>query len=160
MTPKLDQSRGAVSPRPCILPAPLEQRLRRNCEARYPEEACGALLGTGDGRTEPWVVSEIRPAPNTHAGDRRGHFLVDPDLQLAAEKYAHVTGRQVIGWYHSHPDCPARPSEHDRAGAWGGTLHLICAVIRGRSTELAACSLAGSGGAFVGVELRREAPGG
>jgi proteasome lid subunit RPN8/RPN11 len=153
MTLRLEPGQDAVSNRTCLLPAALEEALRRDCEVRYPEEACGALLGTGAG--EPWTVMAVRPVPNVHPADRRGGFVVSPELQLELERHARAAQQAVLGWYHSHPDYPAHPSERDRVEAWPGVLHLICAVVHGRSAALAAFTLAGSGGRFVGVDLRR-----
>lgn len=132
----------------------LEGRLRRHCEAQYPNEACGALFGAGDGTISAWQVTEVLEAPNTHGDDQRRRYLVPPDFQLQAEKHARATGQDVVGYYHSHPDHPARPSEYDRAHAWFGYLYLICSVQQGRSTELNAFTLDEQpGGAFRDVTL-------
>ncbi len=134
----------------------LESALRRHCEEQYPNEACGALFGTGDGAMSPWSVTELAPAPNEHGGDHKRRYLVPPDFQLEAEKRARATSQDVIGYYHSHPDHPARPSEYDRAHAWFGYLYLICAVPNGRAGVLGAFSLEGQGGVFLDVEVRGE----
>lgn len=133
------------------LPDPVEAQLRRHCEAQYPNEACGALFGQGDGLFSPWTVTEISAAPNEHGDDQRRRYLVPPDFQLQAEKHAQATDQEVLGYYHSHPDHPAQPSEYDRVHAWSGYLYLICSVQQGRSTDLNAFTLDEQGGAFVAV---------
>ena len=138
------------------LAPPIEEQLRRHCQEQYPNEACGALFGQGDGTTAAWSVSEIAVAPNTHGGDHKRRYLVPPDFQLATEKYARATNQDVLGYYHSHPDHPAQPSEYDRAHAWFGYLYVICAVQQGRATDLNAFTLAEQDGAFVDVEIRGE----
>jgi proteasome lid subunit RPN8/RPN11 len=133
------------------LPAPVEADLRRHCEAQYPNEACGAIFGQGDGTSAPWIVSEVSAAPNEHGEDQKRRYLIPPDFQLQAERHAQATDQDVLGYYHSHPDHPALPSEYDRANAWFGYLYLICAVQQGRSTDLNAFTLDDAGGAFVAV---------
>jgi proteasome lid subunit RPN8/RPN11 len=136
------------------LPEPLERALRQHAEAQYPSESCGALVGEGDGTTAPWRVTEIKAAPNEHSGDQARRYLVPPAFQLQMEQYARASGQDVIGYYHSHPDHPAQPSEYDRTHAWCGYLYLICAVQQGRATDLSAFALAEPGGAFVEVEIQ------
>lgn len=123
----------------------LEAELRRYCEEQYPHEACGALIGSGDGHNEPWRVEELRPAPNVHDGDHKRRYLIPPDFQLQAEKYARESGREVLGFYHSHPDHPADPSEYDRTHAWPGYLYVICSVSKGKSAEFRSFALAPTG---------------
>ena len=136
------------------LPEPLECQVRHHCEEQYPHEACGALIGEGDGSTAAWCVAEIRAAPNEHADDHARRYLVPPAFQVQVEQYARASGQDVIGYYHSHPDHPAQPSEYDRAHAWCGYLYLICAVRQGRAADLNAFALAEPGGAFVEVEIQ------
>ena len=134
------------------LPPAVEAELRRHCEEQYPDEACGALFGRGDGNGSAWEVTGLSAAPNVHGDDRKRRYLVPPEFQLQAERHALATDQDVLGYYHSHPDHPAQPSEYDRAHAWFGYLYLICAVSRGRSMELNAFTLEAQGGAFVAVE--------
>jgi proteasome lid subunit RPN8/RPN11 len=133
------------------LPEAVEARLRHHCQEQYPNEACGALFGQGDGTLAAWTVAELDPAPNEHGGDLQRRYLVPPDFQLRAERHAAATGQEVLGYYHSHPDHPAQPSEYDRAHAWFGYLYLICAVRQGRSAELNGFTLEAQGGAFAPV---------
>jgi proteasome lid subunit RPN8/RPN11 len=135
----------------------VEEQLRLHCQAHYPDEACGAILGEGDGTIAPWQVTELRPAPNDHGDDHRRRYLVPPAFQLQAEHHARATGQDVLGYYHSHPDHPAQPSEYDRSHAWFGYLYLICAVAQGRSTALSGFTLVEEGGAFEPV-LILDAP--
>jgi proteasome lid subunit RPN8/RPN11 len=153
---QIGEARGQnMSPPTLIrLSEALEQQLRRHGEEQYPNEACGALLGAGDGTTSAWRVTEIRAAPNEHADDLRRRYLVPPAFQLQLEKHARATGQDVIGYYHSHPDHPAHPSEYDRAHAWCGYLYLICAVQQGRATDLNAFALEDQNGAVLDVHVQ------
>jgi proteasome lid subunit RPN8/RPN11 len=138
------------------LAGPVEQQVRRHCEAQYPHEACGALFGEGDGTTAAWRVTEVKAAPNEHAGDLKRRYLVPPGFQLQAERHAFATGQDVLGYYHSHPDHPAQPSDYDREHAWAGYLYLICSVQRGCSTALNAFAVAEQGGPFLDVQIQGE----
>jgi len=135
------------------LPADVEAEIRVQCEEAYPLEACGAIFGHGDGESEPWTVASIRSAPNQHGDDQRRRYLIPPEFQVLAEREARRQNQDVIGYFHSHPDHPAQPSEYDRVHAWAGYLYAICAVARGKSTELNAFALDQQGGAFRSVHL-------
>lgn len=143
-----------MTPLPATFTTALLEQLKANCAAGYPLEACGAMLGTGDGVTTPWTVTLLMAAPNTHADDQRRRYLVPPEFQLQAEKAARARGEDVLGYYHSHPDHPARPSETDRVQAWFGYLYVICAVAQGTPTAVGAFTLEQQDGAFVDVDLR------
>ena len=140
------------------LPEAVEAQLRRHCEEQYPFEACGALFGQGDGVEAVWIVSGISQAPNEHGDDRKRRYLVPPEFQLQAQRHAAATDQEVLGYYHSHPDHPAQPSEYDRSHAWFGYLYLICAVHQGRSADLNGFSLEDQGGAFVPVQVQAPLP--
>ncbi|MBI5481711.1 MAG: M67 family metallopeptidase [Deltaproteobacteria bacterium] len=145
------------APRPVKLPAAVAERIRHHCEEQYPCEACGAIFGRGDGTESPWLVTGVAHAPNDHDDDHRRRYLVPPEFQLHAEQEARAAGLDVLGYYHSHPDHPARPSEYDRAHAWLGYLYVICAVAEGRAAAMNAFTLAEPDGAFVDVVIEGDA---
>lgn len=84
-------------------------RMRDAARDSAPEECCGLLLGRD-------AIEEARPAAN-FAADRRRCFEIDPQALVDAHRAARAGGPGVIGYYHSHPGGPARPSETDRAMA-------------------------------------------
>jgi len=91
----------------------------------YPNECCGALIGLQN------VVSQGYPLPNmTDEGPRR-RFLVSPSDYREAEKRATELGMELLGFYHSHPDHPARPSQYDLDHAWPVFAYVILAVEKG-----------------------------
>ena len=77
----------------------------------YPFECCGFIFGEDqvDGRK----VTEVQQANNSKEGDQRRRFEIDPMDYLKAERYALANDLTLVGIYHSHPDHPAVPSEHD-----------------------------------------------
>jgi len=106
------------------LPPALHAELAGIARARYPREACGLLLGRRDG--DHVRVLEQREARNQAVTADR--YDLDPADHLRAEDEARALELEVVGVWHSHPDHPARPSEHDRAQAWAGWSYVIVSV--------------------------------
>jgi proteasome lid subunit RPN8/RPN11 len=96
----------------------------------YPHECCGGLYGAAaDGA---FTVVEAVAFPNTTSEGPRRRFLIQPSDYRAAEAHARVTKRTLIGFYHSHPDHPAQPSQYDLDHAWPNMLYTITSVREGR----------------------------
>jgi len=102
------------------------KRIHAHGVETYPHECCGALLGN-DSEAGREVV-ELVPLANQRNDSPRNRFEVTPDDVQMAEKKARDSKLQVIGWYHSHPDAPARPSEFDREHAWPWYSYVIVSV--------------------------------
>ena len=81
--------------------------------------------------TRPREVSGLFPLLNRREDSPHNRFSVTPQDVLKAEKAAGVGGWDVIGWYHSHPDHPAKPSEYDREHAWPWYSYVIVRVQEG-----------------------------
>lgn len=116
-------------------------KVRRWARDAYPHEACGLLIGRSreDGG---WSVVEVRRARNLEAERASDRYVLDPEAFLAADRDARAAGLEVVGFWHSHPDSPAVPSETDRGAAWPGYAYLIVAVRRGRPREIRLWTLA------------------
>jgi proteasome lid subunit RPN8/RPN11 len=82
-----------------------------HAESLYPSECCGAMLGRVDGETK--FVSEALPLENAFGGKQDDHYEIRPEDLLAADKAARAQGLDLIGIFHSHPDCDAYFSETD-----------------------------------------------
>jgi len=106
--------------------------IRDHGAAAYPHECCGALVGVArDGHTD---VVEARPLDNvTDEGPRR-RFRISAADYRAAERHATEAGAELVGFYHSHPDHPAVPSQYDLDHAWPNFSYVIVAV-RGGEPE-------------------------
>ena len=76
------------------------------------------------------VVWQACPLPNTTEEGPRRRFLVRPQDYRAAERRATEQGLELIGFYHSHPDHPARPSQYDLDHAWPVFSYVIVSVRR------------------------------
>ena len=96
--------------------------IRRHGEDTYPHECCGALVGR-DG-----AVTAIVALPNTTDEGPRRRFLVRPSDYQLSERRATELGGELLGFYHSHPDHPARPSQYDLDHAWPTFAYIIVAV--------------------------------
>jgi proteasome lid subunit RPN8/RPN11 len=96
----------------------------------YPNECCGALIGR-DG-----IVSDTFALPNTTEEGPRTRFLVRPQDYQAAERRAGDVGAELLGFYHSHPDHPARPSQYDLDHAWPCFSYVIVSVREGVSGDM------------------------
>lgn len=122
---------------------PLEA-VRRHGEAAYPHECCGLLLGPAwGGGGAPRAVAEAHPMRNANQSSPRTRFDLDPQEHLQAQREARARGLAVLGFYHSHPDHPARPSQYDLDhAAWSGYSYVIVAVASGRAADLNSFELA------------------
>jgi desampylase len=90
------------------LARPVLERMLAEAERAAPEECCGILLGR-DG-----VIEEARPTANVALAPRNS-FEIDPQALVDAHRAARDGGPQILGYYHSHPVGPAKPSATDRA---------------------------------------------
>jgi len=104
----------------------VNQAIRRHGQETYPHECCGALVGT-TGDAESRVV-DVVPLPNTTEEGPRRRFLVRASDYRLAERRAAEMGGELLGFYHSHPDHPARPSQYDLDHAWPTFAYIIVSV--------------------------------
>lgn len=107
----------------------LEAILAR-ARAGHPFEVCGVLLGRTDAGGV--VVEEAAAVENRERAAPRVRYEIAPEDLLRLQREARAAGRDIVGFYHSHPDHPARPSETDRRiaaeGLSDGVIHLVAGV--------------------------------
>ena len=137
------------------LSAELAAKIRQCGAATYPHECCGALLGrdgsAASSASGPDVSREVLalfPLVNRREDSPRNRFSVTADDVRDAEKSAHSQGLDVIGWYHSHPDHPARPSDYDRDHAWPWYSYVIVSVHAGTPQDMTSWRLEDDRSAF------------
>ena len=114
----------------CTLGVDVASAIRRHGDETFPHECCGGLIGR-DGR----VVATV-PLPNTTEEGPRRRFLVRPSDYRMAEQRATEVGAELLGFYHSHPDHPARPSQYDLDHAWPTFAYVIVSVMAGKSAAM------------------------
>lgn len=131
--------------------------IRTHGEAAYPEEGCGFLLGTmRDGVNHVWA---IRRVDNRQVTNRTRRYAITPDDYRTAQQAAAEQDLDVVGFYHSHPDHPARPSETDLAEAtFPGYTYAIVAVHDGSAADLTAWTLAPDRSRFEREKIARHSP--
>jgi proteasome lid subunit RPN8/RPN11 len=110
--------------------AAVDRAIRLHGQETYPHECCGALVGTAH------HVADVVPLPNTTEEGPRRRFLVRPSDYQLAERRASEMGGELLGFYHSHPDHPARPSQYDLDHAWPTFAYIIVAVAAGAAAEM------------------------
>jgi proteasome lid subunit RPN8/RPN11 len=116
--------------------------LRRHGEETYPHECCGALLGRMDG--DQRVVTSIARCGNTRDDSPHNRYSIDPRELVRIQRQGRERGEDIIGFYHSHPDHPARWSPTDLAEAhWFGCSYVITSVEKGKAAVTNAFELSG-----------------
>jgi len=124
------------------------EEIRRSAAEAYPNEGCGALIGPRGG-----PVVETIPLPNREQESPRVRFTVSPQDYMEVEDAADTRGLELLGFWHSHPDHPARPSATDRKYAWEGLLTVVIAVALGEPKEITAWEVPGLEAPFRRLEL-------
>ena len=116
----------------------------------YPHECCGGLLGR-DG-----LVIEAFSLPNTTEEGPRRRFLVRPQDYRAVEARATELGLELLGFYHTHPDHPSRPSQYDLDHAWPSFSYVILSVHAGVPQDMTSWRLQEDRSAFTEEPLTNE----
>lgn len=132
--------------------------MRTLAEAAYPYEGCGVLVGIpGEDHT---AVTEVLEGRNLVTDRRHDRYELDPRDIIRAEKQARARGEEVVGFFHTHPDHPARPSQFDADHAWAGYQYVVIAVHGGRQVRATAWRLAEENEPKSFVETELQIPGG
>jgi proteasome lid subunit RPN8/RPN11 len=101
-------------------------------------------------------VQETRGAQNQRNDAPHNRYQISPQEYIRAERFATAAGLEIIGFYHSHPDHPARPSQFDLENAWPGLVYIILAVNHGQAAEMAAWMLADDRSRFLPEEIAAQ----
>jgi proteasome lid subunit RPN8/RPN11 len=113
-----------------ILTGEVATAIRAHGRDTYPHECCGALIGREGAVTEAFAL------PNTTEEGPRRRFLVRPHDYRVAEARASAAGSELLGFYHSHPDHPAEPSQYDLDHAWPVFFYVIVSVRNAEPVEI------------------------
>jgi proteasome lid subunit RPN8/RPN11 len=125
--------------------------IQQHGEATYPRECCGFLLGQIEkGRR---IVKQTRPAPNQRSDSPQNRYEISPQDYIRADRIGREAGLEIVGFYHSHPDHPARPSQFDLENAWPELIYMIVAVNDGKAGKMTAWMLADDRSSFSSVEF-------
>jgi proteasome lid subunit RPN8/RPN11 len=121
--------------------------IRRHAASAYPHECCGALIGAAVDGALVEIVDAKELDNVTDEGPRR-RFRVSPADYRQSEARARELGAELIGFYHSHPDHPAEPSQYDLDHAWPNFSYVIVAVAGGAPGDLRSWRLRADRSAF------------
>ena len=110
--------------------------IRRHGERDYPFECCGLMLGRFADNGHK-VTVETYPISNAREeAAKRNRFLIRPEEFMRGERYAREKGLDVVGFYHSHPDDRAVPSQYDLEHAWPTYSYVVVSVEKGQAVDL------------------------
>jgi proteasome lid subunit RPN8/RPN11 len=119
------------------------EALRQHGEETYPHECCGVLLGQM--REDERVVTSIARCGNTRTDSPQNRYHIDPRELVRIQREGRERGEDIVGFYHSHPDHPARWSPTDHAEAhWLGCSYVITSVEKGKAALTNSFELTGS----------------
>ncbi len=127
-------------------------RIRKHGEEDYPHECCGFLFGkTTNGYKN---VIKTHPVLNSRDAEKRhNRYLIPPQAYLKADREARDQGLDIIGFYHSHPDAEARPSQYDLDYSWPVYSYLIVSVKNRRAEETTSWQLKDDRSEFIQEEI-------
>ena len=126
-----------------ILPKTLFKRIYEYGYQSYPEECVGALIGSLE--LNKFTIEDLLPIENNSSENRKRRYKVESRDYLSAEKKADSLGKTLIGFYHSHPNHPARPSQTDLDFALPNFVYIIVSIKPEHITQIETIEV----GAFV-----------
>ena len=131
----------------------IEKVIREFGEQEYPNECCGLLFGKINSDISK-EITEILPISNAQNEENRyNRFLITPKDMIKGELYARKHNVDIIGFYHSHPDHPAKPSQFDLDHAWPVYSYIITSVINGKADVMTSWLLSSNRAKFENEEI-------
>ena len=110
--------------------------IRQHSEQDYPYECCGLLLGSFESDGIKAVVETFPISNAREESAKRNRFLITPEELMRGEKHARAKQLDVVGFYHSHPESPAVPSQYDLEHAWPTYSYIIVSVMSEKAADL------------------------
>ena len=128
------------------------EHIKKHGEEDYPHECCGFLFGKNPGKNK--TVMKLQAVQNSReSDDRHNRYLISPQEFLKAEKMARESGLEIMGFYHSHPDSEARPSQYDLDYSWPVYSYIIVSVKNQESKEVTSWQIKDDRSAFLEEEI-------
>jgi len=110
-------------------------QIKLESEKSYPDECCGFIFGKTENERKITVM--IKPNVNKSVKEEQFHrFVITAEDMMNQEIYARKNGLEIIGFYHSHPDCQAVPSEYDRKNALPIYSYIIVSCMKGSAKDV------------------------
>jgi proteasome lid subunit RPN8/RPN11 len=130
----------------------LQQQIFKQMEATFPDEGGGFLLGTAQGSHTR--IEDVIQVENVFETEEQYHrYAMTPQNWMQMEDEAESRGLTLVGYYHSHPNHPAIPSEYDREYALPNFIYIITSVMEGKAAEMRVWELAQDRSRFDALDL-------
>lgn len=134
-----------------VIAGPVYQHMSDLADDAYPDEGCGVLVGRWAGdRVEILAATRGR---NLNTERSRDRYVLDPADIVEADREARERGWDIVGFWHSHPDHPAQPSQFDTDHAWTDYVYIICRTTEEGTGDINAFALTADGGPFESLLL-------
>ncbi len=114
-----------------VLPENIKNKTDIHAKREYPYECCGILLGNRLLKGNICIYDCAEAKNEVCARDAKRHYSIGPLKLYESELKYQERNLEIIGFYHSHPDAPAIPSDEDTAEMIPGLLYLITEVRNG-----------------------------
>lgn len=111
-----------------------DEAIRQHGREAFPEECCGFLFGRDGGGRH--IVTVVRETNVREDGSRHNRFSISPEGFIRADREARGAGLDIVGFYHTHPNAPARPSQYDLDHAWPVYSYVILSVQEGKPAAM------------------------
>jgi proteasome lid subunit RPN8/RPN11 len=108
------------------------ESIREHGAKGFPYEICGLLIGHPEQR----LITEVRPVRNLETQNPEVRYLIDDKEDMRIRKELYKTDLDVLGYYHSHPNHPARPSVFDTERSWESYVYVIVSVQDGKPADV------------------------
>lgn len=105
---------------------PAWEKMVSHVESTFPKEGCGLMIGSGS------VVQEAVPLPNSYTGPQEDFFVIDPKDLHRVDRASREKGLDVLGVFHSHPDCDAYFSKRDLENSCSWFSYVVLSIKNGR----------------------------
>lgn len=132
-----------------------QQIIINDAEQSYPYECCGFLFGKEEG--DERIVTIAKEVNNDKAENKERRFEISAFDYMKAEKFADENNFTLLGVYHSHPDHPAVPSEHDLKQALPFFSYTIVSVRKNKTENILSWRLSEKG-KFIEEKIQNSKP--
>jgi proteasome lid subunit RPN8/RPN11 len=141
------------TPEACHVSPSALNTMQEAAKKDYPLETCGLLIGTVN---NGWQVDEARQIENLNKERAADRFQLDPAGYRNVDRELRGTAREIIGVFHSHPDCPAKPSPTDLENAWEGFVYPIVSIYNGEVADILCWTLNEDGSRFQSLSVKHS----
>jgi proteasome lid subunit RPN8/RPN11 len=129
----------------------LIKKIKENGEKTYNAECCGAILGKPYNGT--YIITELLEFNNERSDNRERRYLISPKQYMQSERIAEEKKLDLLGFYHSHPDHPAIPSQFDTEHAFPNFIYMIVSIQKGEAGDLTSWKLFEDRNGFEELEM-------